>query len=281
MGVSVVADLVAGPMGVSLVAAVAAGLLVLAVFDAAAATSRATRRRLRGAGTAGGAGRGTAGTGGGFGALSAVGRWLSRGAVEPEDEALVGTSALAVAATAVALGPAAGLLALAAGVGAVAVRRRSRRRRRVQQVERHLPEVIDLLGLVVGAGRPTVTALADISPRVAEPFRSELSAVARRTAAGEPFVDSVRRLRDTLGSSVSSVVYAVTAAETDGTPLRPALQRAADEAHRRRRVRAQEAARRIPVLMLFPLVFCVLPAFCLLTVVPLLMGTIAELGLWS
>ena len=55
-------------------------------------------------------------------------------------------------------------------------------------------------------------------------------------------------------------------------------QRAADEAHRRRRVRAQEAARRVPVLMLFPLVFCVLPAFCLLTVVPLLVGTISDLG---
>ena len=30
--------------------------------------------------------------------------------------------------------------------------------------------------------------------------------------------------------------------------------------------------------MLFPLVFCVLPAFCLLTVVPLLVGTISDLG---
>ena len=191
---------------------------------------------------------------------------------------MVGAAALATAAAAVAFGPAAGLLALSGVVGAVAVRRRSRRRRRVLQVERHLPEVIDLLGLVVGAGRPTVTALADIGPRVSEPFRSELLAVVRRTAAGEPFVDSVRRLRESLGSSVSSVVHAVTAAEIDGTPLRPALQRAADEAHRRRRVRAQEDARRVPVLMLFPLVFCVLPAFCLLTVVPLLLKTVSDLG---
>ena len=257
-------------MGVGLVPAAAAALLVLTVLDTAAATNCAARRRLRGAAQP--AGRDPTG------ALSALGRRLSGGAVESEDEALVGTLALVTVAAAIAFGPAGGLLALSGVVAAVVVRRRSRRRRRALQVERHLPEVIDLLGLVVGAGRPTVTALADIGPRVSEPFRSELLAVVRRTAAGEPFVDSVRRLRESLGSSVSSVVYAVTAAEIDGTPLRPALQRAADEAHRRRRVRAQEAARRVPVLMLFPLVFCVLPAFCLLTVVPLLLTTVHELG---
>ncbi len=256
-------------MGVSL-AAVSAALLVLTVFDVATATSRVARRRVRG--TARPVRRDLRR------ALSALGRRLSRGAVEPEDEALVGISILVTAAAGAAFGPTGGLLSLLAVVSAVVARRRSRRRQRMLQIERHLPEVIDLLGLVIGAGRPTVSALSDISPRVAEPFRSELLSVVRRTAAGESFVDSVRRLRDNLGPSVSSVVYAVTAAEIDGTPLRPALQRAADEAHRLRRVRAQEAARRVPVLMLFPLVFCVLPAFCLLTVVPLLVGTISDLG---
>ena len=259
-------------MGVSLSAA-AAALLVLTMFDVTVATSRAVRRRLGGIDRS--ARRDLRG------ALSTLGWRLSRGAVEPEDEALAGAAALVTAVAAVALGPTGGLLALLAAVGAVVARRRSRRRQRVLKVDRHLPEVIDLLGLVVGAGRPTVSALSDIGPRVPEPFRSELLAVVRRTAAGESFVDSVRRLRDSLGPSVSPVVHAVTAAEIDGTPLRPALIRAADEAHRRRRVRAQEAARRVPVLMLFPLVFCVLPAFCLLTVVPLLVGTISDLGLVS
>ena len=259
-------------MGVNLSVA-AAALLVLAGFDATVASGRVARRRVRGADR--------------YvrrdlrGAVSTLGRRLSGGAVDPEDEAHVAVAALATAVAAVAFGPTGGLLMLAATMSAVVARRRSRRRQRALRIDRHLPEVIDLLGLVVGTGRPTVSALSDISPRVAEPFRSELSAVVRRTAAGEPFVDSVRRLRDSLGPGVSSVVHAVTAAEIDGAPLRPALQRAADEAHRRRRVRAQEAARRVPVLMLFPLVFCVLPAFCLLTVVPLLAGTISDLGLPS
>ena len=43
--------------------------------------------------------------------------------------------------------------------------------------------------------------------------------------------------------------------------------------------RAEEAARRVPVKLLFPLVLCVLPAFALLTVAPLLAGAHWSLGL--
>ena len=268
MGVRI-ADAVVGALWPAGLAGLAMAVLVLGAADACAASGRVARRRLRGASRSGRDPRG---------ALAVLGRRVSAGAAGPEDETLVGAAVLLAVAAAVLAGPAVGLLALPATVVAVAARRRSRRRRRLLEVERNLPEVIDLLGLVVGAGRPTVAALADISPRVGEPFRSELAGVVRRTAAGEPFVEAVRRLRDSLGPSVSSVVYAVTAAEMDGAPLQPALQRAGDEAHRRRRVRAEEAARRAPVLMLFPLVFCVLPAFCLLTVVPLLVGAIADLG---
>ncbi len=255
-------------MGVSLALGLGAALLTLRALDTDPALRRLARRRLRGADRSGlGPSR----------ALAALGRRLSGGVAEPADEALVGIASLVCVGAVIAAGAVGGLLMLLATVAAVVARQRARRHDRMRHIERNLPEVIDLLGLVVGAGRPTVSALADISPRVVEPFRSELAAVAKRAGAGEPFTESVRRLRDTLGPSVSSVVHAVTAAENDGAPLQPALERAADEAHRRRRVRAEEAARRVPVLMLFPLVFCILPAFCLLTVVPVLVGTVADL----
>ncbi|MCY4175828.1 MAG: type II secretion system F family protein [Acidimicrobiaceae bacterium] len=261
-----------GVLVVSL-AATAAVLLVLLSFGLGMPTGRAVRRRLRSRSEK------PLRRPGATDGLAAIGRRLSRGAVDPQDEFLVGAAALAAPVAVVALGATGGLLVLFGVVTAVVVRRRARRRKHLLQVDRHLPEVVDLLGLVISTGRPTAAAFADIAPRVAEPFGSELAAVVRRCAAGEPFVDAVRRLRDGLGGAVSPVVHAVTAAEMDGTPLRPALQRAADEAHRRRRVRAQEAARRAPVLMLFPLVFCVLPAFGLLTVVPLLLGAVSELRL--
>ncbi len=63
-----------------------------------------------------------------------------------------------------------------------------------------------------------------------------------------------------------------------GTPLGPSLARAAVEARARRRRHAEEAARRLPVTLLFPLVLTTLPAFFLLAIVPLLAGSLGSLG---
>ena len=255
-------------MGVSL-AAVAAGLAVLAAAPAAGPRASTARHRLRL----------TASAPSRAGLLAALHRLLPRGLVGDQNEAIIGAAVLSAACVAVFVDFVGGIGVLAATLGVLEWRRRASLRERTRLIERALPEVIDLLVLVIGADRSSSAALRDIGPRVPEPFRSELIGVTRRIDAGEPFADSVRRLRDRLGPSVSSVVYALTAAEIDGAPLQPALERAADEAHRRRRVRAEEAARRVPIMMLFPLVFCILPAFCLLTVVPILTGAVTDLRL--
>ena len=75
------------------------------------------------------------------------------------------------------------------------------------------------------------------------------------------------------------LVSVLLASERYGTPLLPALDRVAVDARARRRVAADEAARRVPVKLLFPLVLCILPAFALLTVVPLLAGALRSLRL--
>ena len=60
-------------------------------------------------------------------------------------------------------------------------------------------------------------------------------------------------------------------------PLVPGLERAGLELRLARRRRAEEAARRLPVRLLAPLLTCVLPAFVLLTVVPLLVAALRSL----
>ena len=62
-------------------------------------------------------------------------------------------------------------------------------------------------------------------------------------------------------------------------PVAPALERVAFDARADRRRGAEEAARRVPVKLLFPLVACILPAFAALTVLPLLAGTLGSLRL--
>ena len=61
---------------------------------------------------------------------------------------------------------------------------------------------------------------------------------------------------------------ALLASDRLGAPVGPALARLATEERAALRRRAEAHARRVPVRLLFPLVFLVLPAFVLLTVVP-------------
>ena len=187
--------------------------------------------------------------------------------------------AAASAVVALAVAPPLGI----AFVAAVAVHRARkglrRERSRLVEVERSLPEAIDLLALVVSAGVPPLRALAMVAPRCPAPHRQAWAEVVARVEAGETYADAVGHLIIRLGPPMRPLVTALLAAERDGVALVPAQDRCGAEAHRRRRVRAEEAARRVPVLMLFPLVFCVLPAFGLLTVVPLLAGSISDLQL--
>ena len=59
-----------------------------------------------------------------------------------------------------------------------------------------------------------------------------------------------------------------------GVPLAPSLDRLGAELRLDRRRGAERDARRVPVRLLGPLVACVLPAFALLTVVPLLAASL-------
>ena len=63
-----------------------------------------------------------------------------------------------------------------------------------------------------------------------------------------------------------------------GAPIGPALDLVAADLRLRARRRAEVRARRVPVRMLFPLVTCILPAFVLLSVVPMVAASLRDLG---
>jgi tight adherence protein C len=63
-----------------------------------------------------------------------------------------------------------------------------------------------------------------------------------------------------------------------GSSLADEMSRLAADVRESRRARATERARAAPVKMLFPLVFLILPAFLLLTVVPVLLTTVRSIG---
>jgi pilus assembly protein TadC len=92
-----------------------------------------------------------------------------------------------------------------------------------------------------------------------------------------PLADALDGVVQTYGEVVRPVIQVLIAADRDGAPLGPGLERLASDLRTDRRRRADIAARRLPIALLFPLVLCTLPAFGLLTIAPLLVTTLQAL----
>ena len=141
-----------------------------------------------------------------------------------------------------------------------------------------LPDVVDLLALTTVAGLPAGAAIVAIGDRPGGPLGMAMARAAGRLGRGASTAGALDALR-AVGPAARPLVDALLQHDRYGTPLLPALERVAIEARARRRRHAEEAARRLPVVLLFPLVLTTFPAFVLLTVVPLLAGSLGSLSL--
>lgn len=156
---------------------------------------------------------------------------------------------------------------------------RREERRRLGRFEAALPETVDLLTLAVGAGCNVALAVAAAGRRGKGPLAAELRRVTAEAAGGRRLADALDDLPARAGASVRPLAAALAGCERYGAPLAPTLERMAGEVRRQRRRAAEEAARKVPVALLFPLVTCILPAFALLTVAPLAAGALRQLRL--
>ncbi|MDQ3758189.1 MAG: type II secretion system F family protein [Actinomycetota bacterium] len=94
-----------------------------------------------------------------------------------------------------------------------------------------------------------------------------------------PLADALDELPLRAGEPTRALAASLAGCVRYGTPLAPTLAALSVEARDAERRRMEQAARRVPVLLLFPLVLCILPAFALLTVAPLLADAVAALRL--
>jgi tight adherence protein B len=141
-----------------------------------------------------------------------------------------------------------------------------------------LPEAVELLGLAMAAGHGVPAAIS-AAARVADGVCGRvLRTSAARLAAGEGLAAVLARWPLALGDDARPLVVALTVAHEDGVRAADSLDRVAADLRHARRQRAAERVQRLPVAMLFPLVCCVLPAFLLLSVVPIAIGSIRTFG---
>jgi tight adherence protein C len=150
-------------------------------------------------------------------------------------------------------------------------------RARAAAVRRALPDVVDLLALASTAGASLPVAHPLVARCAPAPVGAALLAADAAAAAGRPRADALLDHLMPLGERARALADVLVDHLRYGVPLLPALERSSLELRLDRRRAAELDARRVPVRLLGPLVTCVLPAFALLTVVPLLAASLRAL----
>lgn len=118
-------------------------------------------------------------------------------------------------------------------------------------------------------------AFHQIAEKQGGPLVDELRRMLREIGLGKTRRDALLDLADrTQLDDVQTLVGAIIQAEHMGTSLAPILGVQAQRLRVRRRQRAEQEARRAPVKMVFPLVFCLMPSLFIFILGPLVVSVV-------
>lgn len=144
------------------------------------------------------------------------------------------------------------------------------------RADSEVPDFIDTVAVHLRAGRPPASAFLHAATTAVGSTGEAARSVAVALHDGERFVDALLAHRTDFDLRAQPLIDVLVDTERDGLPPRAIFERLADEARSQRRRDAEQRLRALPVRLTLPLVGCVLPAYVLLTVVPLLVGQLSS-----
>ena len=164
-------------------------------------------------------------------------------------------------------------------VPALFVRARADRRR--QAITNGFPDCLDLMLICVEAGLGLEAALDRVAREMAisQPLVTELLTTATlRLRAGATREVALRRMADDSGvDEISSFATLLIQSDRLGTSIGTTLRIYATEMRERRRMRAEEKAHRLPVLLSLPLVVCMRPTMIGVLMLPAIIRVVRQL----
>lgn len=145
-----------------------------------------------------------------------------------------------------------------------------------------LPDTLDQMTICMEAGLAFEAAMSRTSHSNADPLAQEIVRTLQDIQVGVGRREALNALAER--SSVPDLRYFITAvlqAERYGVPITRVLSDQAEELRMKRRQRAEEAARKLPLKLLFPLILFVLPPVFIIVIGPAaieLMDTLPSVG---
>lgn len=151
---------------------------------------------------------------------------------------------------------------------------------RRREIRNGLPDAIDLLIVCVESGSGLDQALNRVAEELALPYPAlarEMEMICTETRAGRSRLDAFRNFADrTKVDDVRQLVAMLVQTDRFGTSIGQALRTHAETSRTKRRQRAEEKAAKLGVKLLFPLVFCLFPAFYTVVLGPSMVRILKE-----
>jgi tight adherence protein C len=141
--------------------------------------------------------------------------------------------------------------------------------KRQRTIRKQLADVMDLLTISVEAGLGFDAALAQVTKNVPGPLAEEISRLLQEAQIGVSRPDTFRHLAErTNVPELQGFTLSMIQADLFGVSIANVLRSQSQELRHKRRQRAEETAQKIPVKLLFPMIFLVLPALFIVVLGP-------------
>lgn len=156
------------------------------------------------------------------------------------------------------------------------VRMQRQARLRLEQIDREVPELVDLLVTTVEGGVGFAAGLQLASRSIEGPLGQELRLALREQSLGLTPEEALRNMSLRVDSPATrAFTQALVQGESLGVSIGTILRDLAIDMRKRRRQAAEERAQKTPTKILFPLIALILPAMFIVTLGPVLMQALS------
>jgi tight adherence protein C len=140
---------------------------------------------------------------------------------------------------------------------------------RRNEIQKGLPDAMDLLVIAVDAGLGFDAALARVTDKYKNALSDEFAKVLREVSLGRPRLEAMDEMGRSSGvEDLHNFIQAIIQSEQFGTGIGKILRIQADEMRRKRRQRAQEKAAQATLKMMLPMVGCIFPTLWIVLLGP-------------